>query len=194
MMKGIRSSAAVALLATAARAAEEVVEQVTEQVATQGPEAVKQAITNENAAGYLASALNALSQCPEAVKGMLDATVGNNPYARIGATAVTVAATVAVPFVISYTCFGKNKAAKPAKNPDSAANSNPSIDVTPPPTSAAVDTPVSAQPAVNDGSNHSSASNSPHHSGDEADDLAIGAEGQAYEDRNTKGKKNKIGQ
>lgn len=90
MMKGIRSGAAVALLATAARAAEEAVEQLAAQVAEQAPEAAKQVITNDNAVGYLATAFNAVSHCPSVVSDTLTAVVGENPYARGAATLATL--------------------------------------------------------------------------------------------------------
>ena len=166
MMKGIRSSAAVALLATAARAAEEVAEKAAEQVAAQAPEAVKQVITNENAAGWLASALNAVSHCPTAVSDTLTATVGENPYVRVATAATTVAIGLGTAYLAFSSC-GKKKAAKPT------ANSTPSS------TTPAV--PENNLPeAGNDGSNPGSANSSAHTSGDE-DNPAVGAEGEAYE-------------
>ncbi len=123
MMKGItKSGAAIALLATTAKAAEE--------VAQQAPEAAKQILTNDNAVGLLASALDMVSHCPSFVTQTLDTVAGENPYVRGAAVLTTAAIGLGTAYLAFSSCGKKKKPASPisrALNESSESVSNPDL-------------------------------------------------------------------
>jgi hypothetical protein len=180
MMKGIKSGAAVALLATAAKAAEE--------VAQQAPEAVKEVLTNENAVGYLASALNMFNHCPSFVTHALDTVAGENPYTRAAVSALSVIVAVGTPAALAFSYSKK----KPAGGKPMKTDSNPELQVTDTTglglASAAAslgDANASSEPKPHTSSPHSS--NDEGHSGEDldaegedldADGAGLGAEGE----------------
>ncbi|MGE3318624.1 MAG: hypothetical protein AB7I18_04950 [Candidatus Berkiella sp.] len=144
-----------------------------QEIAEQGTEAVKEAVTNENAASLLSSVLNAVSHCPSFVTETLDATVGDNPYVRGAATLATLAA-VAVPTALLINNCRKKSAKSGVK----------------------IDEPT-APPAKLDAADAGTGPGSPEHSGsgsehDEAGDSheeGFSAEGQLGEDEGVRRRK-----
>lgn len=159
----------VAGAAAQEQAAQQLVEQATQTVVEQaaqtiaapaleaGTQTVVAAVTSDNAAGMLSSLLNSVSHCPSFVTDALDATVGENPYVRAGATLLTAAAlAVGTYATFKATCGKKKPAAKPGKT-------EPEVTVTPP-------------------GGEGSAPSSGDEYADAAGDEALGAEGELGEE------------
>jgi|GEM_PF-6421229 len=122
-----------------------------EQITEQAPEAVKQVLTNENAVGYLASALNAVSDT-------LTATVGENPYARAAAAATTAVIGLGTAY-LAFSSYGKRKAAEKPSSSATPTEREPvkaQSETVQPQSESVLPQPTSSDAALYSGSNNPS--------------------------------------